>query len=269
MSSSNLAALATHFKSLHVPFKPVILTNVFSASGARLALAHPRTKALATASYAIAAEHGVEDDDLPASLNLSATKIIAAEIHKSGKANTIGLTADLQSGYGDELPNVIREAIKAGVIGCNLEDSTSHSSKPIPVEEHVARIRKVIEVAKEEGVPDFVVNARCDVLWAGGDVEECISRGKEYLKAGAVTVFFLGGPRRGGITVDEVKRLVEGLDKKVSFALMDAGQGKLGVKELAEMGVARISMGPGLWMVQQKAAEGKIAEVLGEAEWQS
>ena len=149
-----------------------------------------------------------------------------------------------------------------GVVGCNLEDATVHGGQLLPVEEQVARIREVLEVAKDEGVPDFIVNARCDALLSGGIIEECIRRGKEYLNAGATTIFVWGATR--GLRDDEIRSLVDALNGRLTVKLGE-GKGKLSMKELAQMGVARISMGPAIWREQEKAAERRINEILSDA----
>lgn len=48
----------------------------------------------------------------------------------------------------------------------------------------VSRIKHVSDVARKRNVPDFGINARCDVL-VNGSTEQ----GKRYLEAGATSVF--------------------------------------------------------------------------------
>lgn len=112
------------------------------------------------------------------------------------------------------------------------------------MEEAAARIRRVLQVASSCEVPDFVVNARCDALVNGADLAEVITRGKAYLAAGAITVFVWGGSARGGISREEVVELTRALDGRLNvwMKLKDG----LNSKELADIGVARISVGPSL-----------------------
>src|ERR1700761_8841292 len=51
--------LASHFKSLHVPSKPLLLCNVHDAATALELSKNPKCQAIATASYAVAETHGV------------------------------------------------------------------------------------------------------------------------------------------------------------------------------------------------------------------
>ena len=116
MSDQNTKALT--LKSLHSPGNPLILTNIWDAITARAIAPLPTTKALATASYAIAAAAGLEDHDLTLEVNLAAIRAIS----KVAQEFNLPLTADFQDGFGSRLEEGIRELIRAGVVGINLED---------------------------------------------------------------------------------------------------------------------------------------------------
>ncbi|KAL5335186.1 phosphoenolpyruvate phosphomutase-domain-containing protein [Aspergillus crustosus] len=117
--------------------------------------------------------------------------------------------------------------------------------------EAAGRIRRVLRTAGEAGVPDFVVNARCDVLVHGGDLEDVIERGKAYLDPGATTMFVWGGVKR-----EEVVKLAAAFGGRLNVLRNENG---LSVRELAEIGVARVSVGS---LLQGKALE-RIREVAG------
>ena len=261
--------IALVLKSLIIPGRPLLLTNIHDPPTASLALAHPKTKALATASFAVAAVAGLADEELDLSTNLSAISKIRHRMIKEGKADTIPLTADLQDGYGDQLKEAIEGLVKLGVVGCNLEDSRTCDIVEgkakidlISASSHVSRIRTALEVAASLGVPDFVINARTDVIKLGGTVSDAVERGKQYLAAGATTVFIWGGVERG-LRDAEVKELVKELDGKVNVIYRKGIKDALSVKELGEFGVARISMGPGLWregMGAMKIEMGRMLE---------
>ncbi len=243
---------------LHVPREPLVLTNIWDAATARVAALHPSCAAIATASYAIAASAGVEDDDLTLEQNLAAVDGISAVARKHGKP----LTVDLQSGYGDRLEEAVRELIQLGVVGCNLEDRDGTVGKMYPIEEAARRVERALAAAKDLGVPNFVVNARTDILLTGGTVDEAIERGRAYLDAGATTVFVWGGPKRGGMTREEVTKITEALNGRVSVKLC-LGDQCLAVEELADIGVARISCGPELWRKAMTAFEQEMNGILG------
>lgn len=192
------------------------------------------------------------DEELDLETNLSAIRLIRKTMLKSSAATDVPLSVDSQDGYGDSLASYIRSIIRLGVVGINLEDvarSTSNTSENIvetliSPEKAAVRVRTVLEVAKEMGVDGFVVNARTDCVKLGGTIEEAIHRGKLFLEAGATTVFVWGGPARG-LRDAEIRELVDSLGGKVAV-IHKRVDGYLGVKEIANLGVARISMGPGL-----------------------
>jgi 2-methylisocitrate lyase-like PEP mutase family enzyme len=251
--------LAQTLKSLHKPGVPLVLANVYDIPSARAVAALPSCKALATASYAVAQAAGLEDDDLDLETNLQAAARIASVAKQHGKP----LTVDVQDGYGDNLEEAITRLVRLGVAGVNLEDLDSRTHELYEPEVAVERIKRALASAAREGVADFVVNARCDELLHGGELADAISRGRRYLAAGATTVFVWGGSKRG-VSREEVVKLVEAFDGRLNVSMKIIADG-LNVKELAEIGVARISVGPQLQILAMKAyadkAEGFLSSV--------
>ena len=243
--------LAIYFRSLHQPGQPLLLTNVYDAATASIIADSPSTKAVATASYAIAASQGIEDDKLTLSQNLTAVRPIAGVV--AGKRN-LPLTVDIQEGYED-VASTIKELISLGAVGCNLEDMDSASGQLRSMPDAVSRIKRALQAAREAGVPDFAINARTDALITGGSLNEAIERGKAYLEAGACTVFVWGGAARG-VSRDEVVKLVDAFAGRLNVKLVPR-EGFLTVPELKTLGVARISMGPELWRAAMSAFKEK------------
>jgi 2-methylisocitrate lyase-like PEP mutase family enzyme len=252
---STQSTLATTLRSLHVPGRPIILTNVYDAPSARAIAALKGTQALATASYAVAAAAGFADNELTLETNLAAVRAIAAV----AKEYSLPLTVDWQDGYGERLEEGIEKLLDLGVVGINLEDCDGETQKLYPTEEAVARVKRVLAVAEKRSVLDFVVNARTDVLLKGGLIEEATERGMAYLAAGATTVFVLGGSR--GITRSEVEELTRAFNGKLNFGLR-ISPGHLTVKELADIGVARLSIGPQLQLIGMKAIADEAEKLL-------
>ncbi|KAK3724105.1 hypothetical protein LTR37_001227 [Vermiconidia calcicola] len=242
MTSSQLNEKAKKLRQLCRPGQPLVLTNVWDAASANLVVAHPFTQAVATASYAVAAARGVSDSDLTLEDNLRGIRNVSAVVAKTD----LPLTADLQDCYED-IGATIRQAIDAGVVGCNIEDVDNTNGKLRTVDDAVSRIKAVLSAAEEAGVPDFCVNARTDVLPFGGSISEAIYRGKAYINAGASTVYVWGGGGGRGISRDEVRELVEGLGGMINVK-MNLRPGYLNVKDLTELGVARISVGPEMYL---------------------
>jgi 2-methylisocitrate lyase-like PEP mutase family enzyme len=263
---SNISTqLAQKLRSLLIPRQPLLLTNIWDSHSTSLALSNPQTKAIATASFAIAASAGAEDDELTLEDNLYAISKITARIKKEGREKDVPLTVDLQDGYGERLRDAVEGIVRLGAVGCNLEDARKRADgkmEVIDVEEHVQRVKMVVEIAKQMGVEGFVVNARTDCVLLGGTVEEAVERGQKYLEAGAATVFVWGGMKRG-LRDGEVRKLVEALDGRVNVLYRKSIEGALSVNEIAGLGVARISMGPGLWREGMAAVEKEMGRIVG------
>jgi 2-methylisocitrate lyase-like PEP mutase family enzyme len=260
--------LAQTLKSLHNPGNPLILTNIWDAITASTIASLPSTRALATASYAIAAAAGLEDHDLDLDTNLRAVRAIGKVARLAGKP----LSVDLMDGFGERLEEGVKGIVGAGAVGCNLEDLGREKAGEggkgkgegvlYTVEEQQARIRRVLKVAEEEGVPDFVVNARTDALLVGRPLSEALERGKRYLEAGAHNVFIWGGRGRGGWKREEVKEAAEALGGRLNVILVRVMPGGLTVAELKEIGVARISVGPQIMLRSQKAVGEEASAIL-------
>ncbi|KAI0549515.1 Phosphoenolpyruvate/pyruvate domain-containing protein [Xylaria curta] len=252
MSTQNEVAKA--FKALHQrPNKPLILANVWDVLSARAVAEIPTSEALATTSFSVARAAGISDEELTMGLNVAAVlgiAKVAAEFKKP-------LTVDIQDAYGPNLETAINTLLELGVSGINLEDCELATGNLYTPDEASSRIRRVLEIARERGVSDFVVNARCDVLTRGWGLGEAISRGKRYLEAGATTVFVWGGQR--GVSRGEVERMVEEFDGRLAVLATTDG---LTVKQLAEIGVARVSIGPSLMFAALKTLRSEASKLL-------
>lgn len=227
-------ARAEILRAWHDDPEILILTNVWDAASAAVIARLPETRALATASHAVAAAHGFDDGErIPLSTMIEAVREIAA-------VSDLPLSVDLEGGYGD-VDATVRRAIEAGAVGGNIEDAMR------PLAASVAQVAAAVHAGEAEGVP-FVLNARTDALLgesgASDDaIDEAILRGREYLEAGASCVF-VPGPVDQATAV----RLVEGIGlRKVSVLGTPTS---LSPREYERLGIARISYGP--WL--QRAA---------------
>ncbi|KAI1179510.1 Phosphoenolpyruvate/pyruvate domain-containing protein [Nemania sp. FL0916] len=255
MATQNSTSLA--FKALHQrSHKPLVLPNVWDVLSARAVAELPTAEALATTSFSVARAAGLSDEELTLPLNLSAIRPIAGVAAEFNKP----LTVDIQDAYGGALEEAITALLDLGVAGVNLEDCELATGNLYSADEAAQRIKRVLDVARQRGVDDFVVNARCDVLVKGGDLEEVLSRGKKYLAAGATTVFVWGGSR--GVKRDEVVRMVKEFDGKLAVLATRTPEG-LTVKELGEIGVARVSIGPSLMFAALKTVREEAQKLIG------
>ena len=234
-----------------------MLTNVYDGATAKIVSEHPDTRAIATASFAVAGAIGVADNDLTLEDNLAGIRIVSAIVGKTD----LPLTADLQDGY-DDVAYTIKRAIDADVVGANIEDVDNKAGKWRDLDDAVSRIKTALRAASEAGVPDFCVNARTDALLYGGTISDAIARGTAYLEAGATTVYIWGGPSGRGVSRDELRQLVEGLNGMINVK-MNLRPGFLNAKEIAELGIARISIGPELYVKAMAAFRSALDTAAG------
>ncbi|KAI1744773.1 phosphoenolpyruvate phosphomutase-domain-containing protein [Xylaria scruposa] len=262
---------AAHFAALHAPGNPLVIPNIWDLSSLKtvLSLNSPSSqpvKAVATASYAIAETLGLADAELSFGANLIRISQLAPRVRAAG----LPLTVDIQDAYGDRLDEVVAAVVKAGAVGANVEDMKEDGSL-WSCEEHVERVKRVIRVAVENGCDGFVVNARCDVMSPaskregtegeeGRLLDETVRRGKRYLDAGATTVFVWGGPR--GLRDAEVRTLTKEFGGRLAVKLA-AGENALSVRELADIGVARISVGPSLYQAANRTVKEAAGRIVG------
>jgi 2-methylisocitrate lyase-like PEP mutase family enzyme len=221
---------ATALLALHNDPTLLALVNVWDVASARVVAQTPGTTAIATASHSIAAAYGYEDgEQIPRDLMLEAVGRVVAAVD-------LPVTADLEAGYGDAAETV-RRAIGLGVVGCNIEDQLK------PVAEAAAVVEAVMRAAADEGVPDFVLNARTDAFLEAGDrpaddvLADAVARGRAYLDAGAPVVFV-----PGRVTEPQVETLVAAYGPQRLTMLPVPGCPPL--PRLQELGVARVSFGP-------------------------
>jgi len=227
---SDTAARASELLALHRAPELLTVVNVWDVVSATVVAQVDGTRALATASHSIAASLGYEDGErIPRDLMLEAVGRIV-------RATGLPVTADLEAGYGDPA-DTVRRAIGLGVVGANIEDRMR------PLAEAAAHVEEVMRAAEQEGVPDFVLNARTDAFIRGRDNDPAdnlgaaIERGRAFLDAGAPVVFV-----PGVLTEDQVGALVDALGPHRLTLIGIPGNPPLA--RLQELGVARVSYGP-------------------------
>src|SRR3954454_18266033 len=227
----DLAARARTLLDLHTAPEILVLANVWDVVSARVVADVDGVRALATASHSIAATFGYEDGEhIPLDLHLDMVRRIAAAVQ-------LPVTMDFEAGYGDA-GETARRAIAAGAVGGNLEDRMR------PLDEAVAAVEAVLRAGRDAGI-DFVLNARTDAFVRSPQdadratrIEEAVRRGRAFFHAGAPVVFVPGAVQR-----DEIAALVEGLGPR-RLSVISAPRVSPSVRELEELGVARVSTGP-------------------------
>lgn len=235
---------AETFHALHRRGEPLILYNIWDA-GSAAAVARAGAKALATGSWSVAAAAGYADgEQVPLEFAIENLKRIVA-------ATPLPVSVDLEAGYGDPA-RAVSLAIAAGAIGCNLEDGIIGGGHYTMAEqcERLAAAR----AAADAGGVRFFLNARVD-LFLDSDpaehgeplLEATLERARAYAAAGGDGIFVPG-------LTDEalIERLCRSVDKPVNIM---ASPNAPPAARLAELGVTRVSHGPGPYRMAMKRLE--------------
>lgn len=243
------ARKAERFRALHVPGSPLVLFNIWDAGSAK-AVTAGGAKAIATGSWSVANANGFADGErIPLAFVIENLRRIVA-------ATDLPVTIDLESGYGDAPEAVaesVRLAIDAGAVGCNLEDSFPENGKLREAAAQGDRIRRVRQMAETSGIL-FFINVRTDVFFQApaeqhndSMVAEATARARAYAEAGADGIFAPG--------VADI-RLIARLAEATSLPLnIMVGSATPPLRVLAQNGVARVSHGPGPFIMAMKALE--------------
>ena len=233
----------TTFLDLHTPGRPLLMPNPWDAGSAKL-LASLGFQALATTSSGFAATLGRLDGNVTREEAIGHSRAIV-------EAVDVPVSADLENGFADDAEGVaetVRAAATAGLAGCSIEDWAGAEIYEL---EHAAeRVAAAVEAARADGL---VITARAEnLIHDRDDLDDTIARLQAFQQAGADVLYAPGVTK-----LDDIRRIVSSVDRPVNvLALPQAPP----VSELAEAGVARISIGGGFAYV----AMGAVAEASRE-----
>jgi 2-methylisocitrate lyase-like PEP mutase family enzyme len=234
---------AARFRSLHTT--PALrLPNCWDAASAAV-IAAAGAPAVATTSAGVAWSLGRPDGD---ALDRDAAVDAIARIVR---VVSVPVTADIESGFGatpKDVAETLAMVAEAGAVGVNIEDTTAEAPDTLrAVEDQAERLA----AAREGAGRDLFINARID-MYLGGIGEEAdrfdatVARAEAYALAGADGIFVPG--------VSD-PAVIAALVKAIRLPLnVMAGPGALAPSELERLGVARISLGPGLAMAAYELA---------------
>jgi 2-methylisocitrate lyase-like PEP mutase family enzyme len=226
---------AEHLDALHVPGDPLIVTNVWDAMTARVVAAAPGVKALASASHSVSNVRGLPDGE-----GMSVDEAIDAARLITGAVD-LPVSVDFEKGYAADAAgltrNVRRLIEETGAVGINLEDSLGSARGPqYDIDTAASRVSAARAAAEATGIP-LVINARVDTLVGDGSWEEAVARANAYLDAGADVIFFLG--------LNDEEKVARAVDQVQGRISVMGGVGAVPLKRLADLGVSRVSFGPG------------------------
>lgn len=252
---------ATLLHKLHIKGDPLILFNVWDAGSAK-ALQAVGAKVIATGSWSVAAAHGYDDGEkLPFDVALANLQRIIASVD-------LPVTIDFEGGYGQsprQVQETVAQVITAGAVGINFEDQIVGGEGLYSIAAQGARIKAIREAAEQAAIPLFI-NARTDVFLksypaphSDSHLDEALERASAYAESGA-SGFFAPGLR----DVEYIKKLCELSPLPVNIMVLPDTPPP---KQLASLGVARISYGGGPYHLVMDAlkAAGRKALLMNEA----
>ncbi|MGH9569940.1 MAG: isocitrate lyase/PEP mutase family protein [Candidatus Angelobacter sp.] len=250
------AEKASLLLKLHHRTEPLILINAWDAASACI-IEQAGFPAIATSSAAMANALGFADGQkLP-------WPDMVQSIRRVAEAVKLPVTADIEAGFASSaqhLESSIEQVLAAGAVGINLEDALptgGEHGQLYDLQQQIERINTARQISARFRI-HLVLNARTDAYWQAGippdeALQRTMERGQAYLKAGADCIF-VPGLRN----VAHIKTLLEQWKAPINIL---AGPGAPSIRELAELGVRRVSFGSG----PHRAAMGLLRRIAEEA----
>lgn len=213
-----------------------VLPNPWDIGSARY-LQHLGFTALATTSAGAAFTLGLPDSAVPRDTMLAHVRAIV-------EASDVPVNADFGSGYAhepEEVADNVRRCVATGIAGLSIEDASGDPARPFyPLDLAVARIRAA-RAAIDATDADVVLTARAErPLVGGSDLDEAVQRLVAYAAAGADCLYAPAATTRAHIAT-----IVQAVAPKPVNVLTGGASG-LTVRDLAELGVRRVSVGSAL-----------------------
>jgi 2-methylisocitrate lyase-like PEP mutase family enzyme len=257
-SEQSFAARRRAFRALHEA-GCFVIPNPWDVGSARY-LQHLGFAALATTSAGFAFSQGLPDsgdeDIVSRDRNLAYISAVTAAVD-------LPVNADFMSGYGrqpEDVAESVARCVATGVAGLSIEDSTGDPSSPLyDLSIAVERVGAARQAIDQSG-SDVLLTARAECYHVGhpDPLRESVRRLEAYAAAGA-DVLFAPGPQ----TPADITALVDAVHPK-PFNLLVVRDIGLRVKDIADLGVRRISVGGALalaaWTGFTRAAQALKSE---------
>ena len=260
MVSNGQKEKADRFLKYHHDKEILVLLNSWDTGSSKLIEACGY-KAVATTSMGIAASFGYPDCQV-----IQLSELIAA-ITGIVNAVQVPVTVDIEAGYGnnkDEIIDSVKKIIATGIVGINIEDSIDLSPVLIDEMEFCERISAIRSLSESLGF-HLVINARTDSFYTSSGspqekLSESIRRGNKYREAGADCIFVQPVWER-----ETIATLVKEINAPINILANPGIGGGMppSVRELQDLGVARLSLGSALMKATLSLTK-KVADELSE-----
>jgi 2-methylisocitrate lyase-like PEP mutase family enzyme len=212
-----------------------VLPNPYDVGSAK-ALQHLGFKAIASSSAGFAWTIGKADNRVTLEEALE---------HLTALCDAVDLpvNADFEGGFAHEAQKVaanVARAVKTGVAGLSIEDSTGDAAKPLYERAHAIERIKAARAAIDADKSGVVLVGRCEGFLVGqADLAMVIDRLNAYSDAGADCLYAPGIRAK-----EQIAEVVKAVHPKPFNLLL--GSPGLSVAEAASLGVRRISVGGSL-----------------------
>ena len=196
----------------------VIAPGIFDMISARVADAMGFTALYATGFGTVASDLGIAD------AGIATYSDMISRVGRFARECATPVIADADTGYGGLLNvrHTVRGYEAAGISAIQIEDQEvpkkcghTPGRKVIPAREMCLKIEVAVEARQS---PDFLIVARTDARTTLG-LDEAISRGQEYARAGA-DVVFVESPE----TVEEMRRIGGEIDAPLLANMVEGGR---------------------------------------------
>jgi 2-methylisocitrate lyase-like PEP mutase family enzyme len=212
-----------------------VLPNPWDVGSAK-ALQHLGFKAIASTSAGFAWSIGKAD-------NRVTLDEVCEHLTALCAAVDLPVNADFEGGFAHKPEKVavnVARAVKTGVAGLSIEDSTGDAAKPLYERAFAIERIKAARSAIDAGNSGVLLVGRCEGFLVGqADLNVVIDRLQAYAEAGADCLYAPGIKTR-----EQISAIVKAVHPKPVNLLI--GASGLSVAEAAVLGVRRISVGGSL-----------------------
>lgn len=207
--------------------------------GTAIYLHHLGFQALATTSAGFAFSRGKPDG------SISRDEMLV-HIGEVVAATPLPVNADFLNGFADRPDEVaanVGRCLETGVAGLSIEDSTGRTEQPLYDERLAVDRIRAARSAIDDSVSQVLLTARCEAFLVDqpDPLPTVLARLVAYAEAGADCLYAPGVSQP-----DEIAEIVRAVAPKPVNILVAGFNAHLSLAQLHELGVRRISVGPGL-----------------------
>ncbi|HEY9047206.1 MAG TPA: isocitrate lyase/phosphoenolpyruvate mutase family protein [Ohtaekwangia sp.] len=242
------------FSQLHQQATPLLLGNIWDVNSAQ-AFEASQYKAIATSSQAVAKSLGYEDgEQLPFEVLLRLARRVVEVVR-------IPFSVDIEAGYSRSLKDIlanIEQLHDAGVVGINLEDTIPGATRQLRAAADFQKDLTAIADYLSRNNINLFINVRTDGFLLGmpNALQETLDRIRHYENAGADGIFVPCITDK-----HDIEQVVKATHLPVNVMCMPDLPD---FKELASLGVKRISMGPFVHIYANKKVDEALRSIASE-----